>query len=115
MTNTTTATNHKNRDVVGYEIVERYDNAHGIAASISLWLGDYRRKVILDRNTGLRPCERRCLATITPNEYGSYQIKFHAASNSGIRYSGARSYEDALATVNRWVKRRFERKAVDYV
>ena len=99
------------RNAVGYEIIERYDGAHGVEARLCFWLGDYNRQLIVDR-TYNEPAERRCVATVRPNgSTGSYSYKLHGGAKGGWRSGWANDYEGALAAVDRWIKRRFARVA----
>ena len=95
------------RDIVGYEIVERFDDVNGVVAAITLWEGDYRRARIIDRANN-RPVTKRHIASVYPNASGrgSYTYKLHCGAQGGWRYGYATNYETALKAVDRWVRRR---------
>lgn len=91
----------------GYEIVERYDHADGIRASICLWLGDFKTGRILDRVTG-QPVDRRCVASVKPSGSG-FSYKLHAGAKGGWRYGWTQTYEQALDAIDKWARRRLTR------
>jgi|SRR5215510_2721259 len=99
------------RGVVGYEVVERYDQP-GLGAQLVLWSGDWKRGRILDRRYGT-PAQRRCLATIRERD-GRFDYTMHAGARGGWRHGSAPTYEAALQILDRWVQRRFTPKGHDH-